>query len=164
MSNKKNIFLKSLYGLGFSIFLGILIFNRSDKDKPEFKSVTGRLLSIDKSNQLTPRQDTLKFRYLTIDSYPKTFEIFIGKDFGDFRPKFENIDDLKPNDDITIYFDENFKTEDEPINRLAYFIDRGQEAIFIKGHWEKNAGLFLIGLSILILIVLLILKKNGKIA
>ena len=164
MKTKKNIFLKSLYGLGFTVFLGVFIIARSEKSKSEFTKVSGRLISINNSNQFAPRQDTSKFRYLLIDSYPKIFEIFIGKDFGDFKSKFENIDNLRANDDITIYFDNNFQTEDDPINRLTYFIDKGQERIFVKGTWEKNMGIFLTGLSLLIFVALLILKQKGKIA
>lgn len=163
-TQKKDIFFKSLYGLGFTILLGILICTRSDKRKFEFNKVTGRLISITNSNQLLPSQDTIKKRYLSVDNYPKVFEIFIGKDFGDFKPKFEKIDSLISNDEITIYFDENIQTQNDPINRLAYFIDRGQETIFIKGNWEKNLGFFLIGLSISILIVLIFLKLKRKIS
>jgi hypothetical protein len=164
MSTKKYIFFKSLYTLFFVIFLGCLIFARAGKSKSEFQKVTGRLISIEKTSKSLPNQDTAKMRYLLIDNHPKIFQIFIGKEFGDFKPKFEKIDSLRANDDITIYFDENFKTQNDPINRLTYFIDRGQETIFIKGDWEKNAGIFLIGLCVAIIVILIILKQKGKIA
>ena len=114
-------------------------------------------------NETLPARDTSKYRYLRIDSHPKIFELFIGKDFGDFKPKFEKVDTLSINDTITIYYDENFKTLDDPINRLTYYKDRGQEVIFIKGGWEKSLAIFIIGLSILIILVLIVLKRRGKI-
>ena len=88
---------------------------------------------------------------------------FIGKDWGDFKPKFEKVDDLKIGDSVTIYFDENFKTESDTINRLAYFIDRGQEPIFVKGSWEKNFAYFIFGSVLIILFVLVVAKRKSKI-
>lgn len=41
---------------------------------------------------------------LKVKGYPKTFELFIGKDFGDFSPEFEKIDDLKLGDKIDVFF------------------------------------------------------------
>ena len=164
MTTKKNIFFKSVYTLCFVIFLGCLIFARAGKSKSELQKVTGRLISIEKSNKSLPNQDTARMWYLLIDNHPKIFQIFTGKESGDFKPNFEKIDSLKANDDITIYFDENFKTQDDPINRLTYFIDRGQETIFIKGDWEKYAGIFCIGLPVSTIVILIILKRKGKIA
>ena len=76
MNTPKNIFLKSLYGLGFAIFLAVLVYTRADKSKSEFSKVNGKLISIGKSSLLAPRQDTVKYLYLLIDDYPKKFEIF----------------------------------------------------------------------------------------
>ena len=156
------IFQKSVSGIGLAILLGIIIIGRSQKEKADFESASGKIIYLEKYNDYAQTNDTVKFRYLQIDNYPKIFEIFIGRDAGDFKPKFERIDDLKLNDIITIYFDEKFNKGGN-INRLAYFIDRGQETIYIKGSWEKYLGYFIVAISLLTLILIFLLKSKGKI-
>ena len=163
MKTNKPIFIKGILGILFAIALALFVFFRASKDKFSFQKVSGIITSLDKTNENFPNKDSLKFRYLKIDNSPKTFELFIGKDLGDFKPEFEKIDNLISGDSVTIYFDENYKTQDDPINRLTYFIDRGQSVIFIKGSGEKYLAYFLIGLSITGILTLIILKKKGKI-
>jgi len=162
MKTKKPIFLNSLIGLSFALFLGIFLLFRATKDKSSFEKIRGSIVFFNKENGL--HTNTTKFRYLKLDSYPKTFELFIGKGWGDFKPKFEKVDELKIGDTVTIYYDENFKTKSDPVNRLAYFIDRGQEPIFIKGGWEKYLAYFIFGSVILILLVLIVAKRKSKIS
>jgi len=163
MHTKKPIFLKSLMGLFFAISLGFVIFQRSGKHKSEFQTVSGRLTSLTNINEGFPNLDTAKFRYLEVAGYPKTIELFIGKGSGDFRPQFERIDDLKINDQLTIYFDESSDTRTDPINRLVYFIDRGKEPIFIKGDWEKYLAYVVWGICAATLAALIVLREKGKI-
>jgi hypothetical protein len=164
MKTRKPIFLKSLYGLSLAFILGILVLFRADKSESSFEKTTGILTFFNKESGLRSNNGVSKFRYLQLDSYPKTFELFIGKDWGDFKPKFEKVDDLKIGDTITIYFDENFKTESDPVNRLAYFIDRGHEPIFVKGSWEKYLAYFIIGLATIVLLILVVAKRKSKIS
>ena len=143
--------------------LGFLLFTRADKSKSSFQNVSGIITSFSNSIESFPDKDSSKFRYLQLDNSPKTFELFIGKGSGDFRPKFEKIDDLKIGDSVLIYFDENYKTQQDPINRLVYFIDKGGEAIFIKDGFEKYLACFIIGISLISILTLVILKRKGKI-
>jgi hypothetical protein len=163
MKSKHPVFLKSISGLIFAMALGFLLFTRSEKSKSSFQNVRGIITSFGNSNESFPDKDSSKFRYLQIGNFPKTFELFIGKGSGDFKPKFEKIDDLKIGDSVTIYFDENLKTQQDPINRLAYFIDKGEEAIFIKGDFEKYLAYFIIGISLISILTLVMLKRKGKI-
>ena len=164
MKTKKPIFLNSLIGLSFASILGIFLLIRATKDKSSFEKTSGSIVLLYKENGLSTNDITSKFRYLKVNGYPKTFELFIGKGWGDFKPKFEKVDELKIGDTVTIYYDENFKTKSDPINRLAYFIDRGQEPIFIKGGWEKYLAYFIFGSIIVILFVLIIAKRKSKIS
>lgn len=163
MKSKHPIFLKSISGLLFAMALGFLLFTRADKSKSSFQNVSGIITSFSNSIESFPDKDSSKFRYLQLDNFPKTFELFIGKGSGDFRPKFEKIDDLKIGDSVLIYFDENYKTQQDPINRLVYFIDKGGEVIFIKGGFEKYLACFIIGISLISILTLVILKRKGKI-
>jgi hypothetical protein len=154
------VFSKGIISLIGVIILSVFLYLRADKEKTAFDKVTGHVIYFANSYENFPLRDKNKYRYLAIDDYPKVFEIFVGKEAGDFKPKFEQIDRLKKGDEITVYFDD----QEDPINRLAYFIDRGSESIFIKGSWEKGLAYFLVGLSIGILILLVVLKRRGKIA
>ena len=163
MKSTKPIFLKSVGGFLFAIALGYSLLLRADKNKSSFQKVTGIIASFEKTNKYFPNKDSLKFRYLEIIDFPKTFELFIGKGSGDFKPKFERVDNLKLNDTITIFFDENSKTQSDPINRLTYYIDRGKEVIFIKGSSEKYMAYFVIDFSLICILILIILKRKSKI-
>jgi hypothetical protein len=144
-----NIFGESLVGLITIMIISVFLFVRAGKEKSAFNKLSGKITSLEKTNA--------KKRLLQVEDH--TFELFIGKDVGDFKPKFERIDKLKPGDYITIYFDD----QGDPINNLAYFIDKGDEPFFIKGSWEKGMSYFLAGLCVTIFILLYTLKRLGKI-
>jgi hypothetical protein len=163
MTGQKKIFSKSLGGIGLVIFLSVMLFLRADKDKLSFNKITGKVINIGSSISTLPNLDPAKHRFLQLDNYEKVLQVFIGKDAGDFKPEFENIDKLQLGDTITVYYDENYKTEQDPINRLVYFIDKGDEPIFIKGTWEKGLAYFLFALCIALLTTIIYLKKIGKI-
>ena len=111
-----------------------------------------------------PNKDASKFRYLKVDSYAKPFELFVGKGSGNFKPEYERVDLLKPGDTITVYYDENLYTQKDPVNRLAYFIERNSETIFVKGSWEKYLAYFIAAVSLLAFLWILRLKQRGKIS
>lgn len=163
MKSKKPLFFKSMLGLLFVMILGIGVYLRANKKRTAFQKVYGTLTFINSTNKYFPNKDTAKYRYLKLDNFNKTFELFIGKESGDFKPKLEQIDRLVPGDSVTIFYDENYNTEGDSINRLAYFIDKGTEVIFIKGNGEKNLAIFLICISVIIFLILVKLRKLGKI-
>lgn len=160
----KPIFIKGIGGLFFCMVLGLFLFLRADKKKSSFQQVTGVITYMGKTTAYSTHNGSSKYRYLEIDNFPKTFELFVGKTAGDFKPQLEKIDQLKMGDTITLFFDENFKTRNDPINRLTYFIDKGQEVIFIKGGWEKYFAYFIFGISLLFMLALVFLKRKGKIS
>jgi len=160
---KHPIFLKAISSLAFCFVLSGFLLVRANKSKKDFNLVSGVVEYIGKSSPLYPNKNPDKYRFLKIDAYNKPFELFIGKATGDFKPTLEKLSLLLPGDSIDVYYDENFSTRKEPVNRLAYFIDRGKETIFIKGNWEQYLAFFLIGLSAVILVWVAILKRKGKI-
>jgi hypothetical protein len=158
------IFHKSLYGILTALALAVLVYTRAGNERSEFYQTTGEVLYIGEATASLPQKDKHKHRYLQVSSHAKTFELFVGKATGDFQPQFEKLDSLQTGDTVTIYYDENPYTENDHINRLAYFIDRGKEPVFIKGSWEKKLAYFILGLCALLAALLFYLKKKGRIS
>jgi hypothetical protein len=163
MEQKKPIFKAGVSALGVCIIMCIFYAQKGDLEKNSFQNISGILNSVQNTHELYPRKDTTKYRYLEIDNYPQSFQVFIGKSTSDFKPAFERIDKLKNGDSITIYFEENNKTKMTLVNNSAYFIDRKNEPIFIKGN---SIGIWIYGIAILcaaFILFLLLLKAKGKI-
>lgn len=165
MSIKKQhpIFWKSIIGIITIIAIGLAILIRGTKGKGEFQSIEGNITYLDKTYKELPNRHQGKYRYLTLDNYPKTFELFVGKDLGDFKPQYERIDDLRTGDKIVVYFDENSNESDARLNRLTQFIDKDGQPFFIRGSIDKTGGYFFIIIGILLGGLLFYLKKIGKI-
>jgi hypothetical protein len=164
MKPKPHIFWKSIFSMVFVIFISLFLAQRAYKNKASFQRIDGVIISLENTHEHFEGKDTAKFRYLAIDKYPKPFQLFIGKAKGDFKPKFEHIDDLNIGELVTIYFDENNNTKNDPVNNLAYFIDRGQEPIFVKGNFEKYLAYGLMGFCVIFMLILLLLRRKGKIS
>lgn len=157
------IFKKSIAGIITILILGSIVLIRGTKDKTEFHQMTGKIVFIDKTFEELPLRHIGKYRYLSIDNYPKVFSIFVGKDFGDFKPYLEKIDDLEVGDEIVVYFDEDTQETDNRLNRLIQYIDKNGEPYFMRGSKDKNGGYFFIGLGIILGGFIIYLKKAGKI-
>jgi LPXTG-motif cell wall-anchored protein len=163
MKPKSSIFKSGVSALSLSLIAFIFFLIRGEKPKDAFQQIRGIVIELTNIHESYPRKDTSKYRYLLVDSYEKPFQLFVGKSRWDFKPKLERIDDLEPGDTVTVFFEETFKTENAPVNNLVYYIDRGQEAIFIEGNSKKNLLYGLIGFCILMIIVLILLKRKNKI-
>jgi hypothetical protein len=163
MEQKKPIFKTSVSALAVCILTCLIYSQKGDKKKSSFQNTSGILLSVQNTHERFSGKDTSKYRYLEINNYPQPFQVFIGKNTGDFKPKLEKIDNLNIDDSITIYFEENNKTQMASVNNRTYFIDRKNEAIFIKGNAIKN---WIYGIAIFcaaFIFFLFFLKTKGKI-
>ena len=143
--------------------LAVFMMIRGSKDKTEFHKATGGITYIDKIYAELPNRDHGKYRYLQVENYPKIFEIFIGKDWGDFAPKYEQVDSLKTGDMISVYYDLNEIEDDPRINRLVQFIDKGNKPVFVLGSYYKTFGNVTFSFCVIFLGILLILKRQGRI-
>jgi len=143
------------------IVSGFLIF-RDSKPKTEYSKLSGTISYYDKTYGELPYRHLGKFRYLKINNYPYAFELYIGKDFGDFKPDFENLDGLKAGDSITIYGYESNDEQQTGINRNAQFIDKNNQSYFKRGSKSRIIGLSIIGSSLGLLLIGFILMKQGK--
>lgn len=158
---KHPIFIKSVGGLLFCIAIGIFLLTRANKPKTDFQKLTGKITYLlNKLPNKEVRKDG-KERYLQIENNERIFNIFVGKDWGDFKPEFEIIDSLKVGDSIDLYFDDNYKTESNQINNLTQYIDSNGKAYFIKGKMDETLGKFIISISVIGILLLLLLKRKS---
>jgi hypothetical protein len=164
MSTRNPIFGKSISAMLISIALLVLYLLNANKPKTAFTRVDGIITSITNTNEHYPGKDSSRYRYIKIDNYPKPFEIFTGKAAGDFKAELEHIVYLSPGDVVTIYFKETANTEAAAVNNLARFIYRGEDPIFVEGNSKKMLIFALICFCTLFSVVLLLLKRMGKIS
>uniref|UniRef100_UPI00404A54C2 hypothetical protein n=1 Tax=Flavobacterium sp. TaxID=239 RepID=UPI00404A54C2 len=161
---KKPIFVKAVIALTFCSFMGIYLINRANKPKADFNKLSGKITHL--VNEL-PGYDggyDGKSRYLQIENSNRIFNIFVGRESGDFKPEYEIIDSLKVGDIIDLYYDDNFQTKSDQVNNLTRYIDKNGKPYFIKGDLDRSFGIFAIVISLLCIVALSILKKKGKIA
>jgi len=149
-----------LVSIALIIWVSYLIYKDS-KSMTEYGSVSGKITHIAETYQDLPNRHIGKYRYITIDNHPSVIELFIGKDKGDFKPKFEKVDNLKLEDSITIYGDE--LTENLYINRRIFFITKNDQLYFEKGGMNISLSIGMIVLSVSISILGYVLMKKNKI-
>jgi hypothetical protein len=160
---RKPIFIKSLIAsIGITVF-GIYLYVGSLKTKNEYETVSGRIDYIGESfDNLSPR-DT---RFIHIEGYPQVFQVFVGKETGDFSPKFEQLDKLKIGDAVIAYHSGTLafqKNKDARLDKHLEYLDKDNKPYYIKGDKNKLGGLFFIGAGIFLTVGLLILKSLKKI-
>ena len=163
---QKPIFKKSIIGCLIILIFGIYLSTRGTKEKDEFEKITGKIDYFDKTFEEINYRNKGDHRFIHVENAPIIFDLFIGKETGDFSPKFEKLDDLNIGDEITVYFDPKTpfqKNSDPRINKTVQFIDKDKEAFFIRGNKDKYGGYAAIAFGIAMSIVLLILKRSGKI-
>jgi len=163
-----DIFLQSMIS-AVALFLGgIYLLFLAHERREDMLQITGPLLTIQRELTDHPNRHIGKPRYLQIGGYNKYFEVFVGKDPGDFSPTLERIDSLRKGDMVTIYFVENDlsseASQDESINRLAQYIEQDGRVYFVHGSGMKYIGYFVLTISICLIISLLIFKKKGIVA
>jgi hypothetical protein len=139
-----------------------VIIKRDSKSKNEYSKITGVITYYDKVYGELPYRHAGKYRYLKINNYPYVFELFIGKDFGDFKPDFESLDKLRKGDSICIYGYETSDTKRDRINRNVQFIDNNNQLYFKKGDASRIIAITMSVFSFGLLIIGFILLKKGK--
>ena len=141
----------------------IVYIQLNSKEKVEYEQSTGQIIYFEKQFGNLPTRDFGKYRYLKIDSYEYPFELFVGSEAGDFKPKFEQIDKLKLGNTITVYYYQTSTVFNEGINRFVQFIDKEDLSYFERGNSSKIVGIVVISICILLLIGGVVLWKKQKI-
>lgn len=140
----------------FSIAIGILHWQYNSKEKSEYTKSEGTLTYYAKEYLNYPANDPGDYRYIKIDNYPYMFEVYKPNSF----PSDRDLDDLRIGDQIEVYYYETNDTYKRQINRFSKYIDSNGASYFISDDFQKNGGLFLVGLGILIAITAVILKNK----
>ncbi len=143
--------------------LAIVNIQMNSKGKVEYEKTTGQIIYLDKQLGQLPTRNLGKYRYLEVDGYAYPFEIFVGNESGDFKPKFEQIDNLVLGDTVTVFYYQTGNTKEERINRFIQFIDKGDRSYFERGDSSKTLGVVLVFMCMLLAIGGLILWKMKKI-
>lgn len=131
------------------------------KPKSEYSVIHSRINYLDQRYRDLPNRHFGKYRYLKVDAYPYPFELFIGKETGDFKPKFENIDALAVGDTVSIYGYQTPETEKEGINQHVQFIEKDGVLFFERGNAYNIIGISLIFISIGLSVFCFIQWKRG---
>ena len=157
-------FIKLIGAAVFSIVTGIFFMNRGVQNKDTFDKVTGEIIMLENSYLSIDERHSNKQKFFQIDNYPEVFQLFIGKDFGDFKPDLEKINELKIGDLIDVYYSNNpIQTRQESVNRFTQFIFKNNIPYFIKGTADRPLSIAMIGLGLGIFALGFYLKNKGKI-
>jgi hypothetical protein len=163
-----HIFLKSMVSAFAIVIAGVLLLFRSHETRSDMPKVVGPLLEIKMALAGHPDRHIGKLRYIKIGGYPKYFEVFVGKDWGDFRPAYERIDSLKTGEILTVYHSADHiskeSADDGLINRDTQFIDKQDQPYFIRGSKDRYGSYFFMGIGVCLIASLFVLKKKGTIA
>lgn len=153
-ANVRGIMFASLIVIG----LGVLGVKNNSKSKAEYDKSTGTIEYLDKTFKQLPTRHKGDFRYLKVDTYPYTFEIYEPNS----KPTDKKIDDLKTGDKIDIYYYETSYTTDEGINRYTQFIDKDGQSYFIRNGFQLQLGYIVICIGLLLNVIAFGLWKIGK--
>jgi hypothetical protein len=153
-----------IIGISITLMIVMIIYiQMNSKTKNDYEKITGQVTYLDKQLGQLPLRDMGKYRYLMVEGYEHPFEIFVGSESGDFKPKFEQIDKLKIGDRITVFYYQTENTKNERINRFIQFIDKGSETYFERGNSSKIVGIVVISLCVLLTVGGFVLWKTEKI-
>lgn len=155
------IFLESVCTLAACTALFVYLSLRSGSPREKYTAVTGVITHIGPRFKSLPHSSPGKYRYIQLDGRRPVFEIFTGKDWGDFSPASERLDALKARDTVTIYYDD--RHFDPDVNRLATYVDKGGENYYKKGHAGRPLMIGGAVFCLLSIAGLFILKRLGKI-
>ena len=136
----------------------------NSKEKIEYDKITGQIIYLEQQLGQWPTRDLGKYRYLKVAGYEYPFEIFIGDESGDFKPKFEKIDQLKLGDTVTVFYYQTENTMNEQLNRFIQFIDKNDSSYFERGDSSKTLAAVVICICMLMTIGGFILWKMKKIS
>jgi len=158
----KTPFFKQAIGGSLTI-IALCFFTLFNQQKSRLNIIEDRVRSVEQQYQGHPNRHIGKYRYILLENYPIPVEIFIGKDAGDFKPKLEQIDDLKPGDIIKVHYATSTEAGSNEMIRTTELIEREGKPVFIAGSATKIILYTCIGLGLAIGITVLVLKQQRRI-
>lgn len=146
----KQIFEKSLLACVLIVGFGIYLFLRGNKEKAQFDNVTGKIDYYDKTFGEINYRGKGNHRFIRIMEFPLIFDIFVGKESGDFGPNFEKLDNLKIGDEITVYYANKTLLQKNRILGLinpSNLLTKTERPILSEGIKIHMEGIFLLELA-----------------
>jgi hypothetical protein len=145
----------------FAITTGLFVINKGLKNKDSFNKISGKVILLENNYMDIDERHVGKQKFIQIDNYEEVFNVFNGKDFGDFKPDLDKLTELKIGDEVEIYFSFNpIETKKEPVNRHTQFIYKNNIPLYIKGSADRPLGIFFIASGIGFLVFAMVLNRK----
>lgn len=144
------------------LLIGSFLMYRTERPKEEYYVLKGKITYLENTIGSYKARGN---KYIQIENNPTIFDIFIGKESGDFSPKLDKTDELKLNDEVTIYYSSTSTQKqfsEIPLNNSIQFIEKENKLYFHEGTKNKIAAYIVLtaGVLFLIIISIVILRKK----
>lgn len=159
----KPLFLKTVWGAIAIVAMSVYGLIESSKEKEELKTISGQIEFIAQQYQNLPIRDFGKYRYIKINSEAKPFEIFTGKESGDFKPEMEKLDELKAGDEVVLYVNSIAERQAEIVSRSVEIIEHNHLSYYIAGNGKFKIFIFCLCAGLGLAVWAIIFKYLGKI-
>lgn len=144
------------------LLIGSFLMYRTTRPKEEYYALKGKITYLENTIGTYKARGN---KYIQIENNPTVFNIFVGKESGDFSPELDKTDELKLNDEITLYYSSTStqqKFRKIPLNNSIEFIEKGNQLYFHEGTKNKIAAYIVLAAGVLFLIIILIVIIRKK--
>ncbi|HEY5748612.1 MAG TPA: hypothetical protein VIU12_21225 [Chryseolinea sp.] len=140
----------------------IIIVKMNAREREDYPRATGKIIYLDKHLDNSRVQDTGNYRYLRLRGHPHPFRIALDKQGDSFSPTYEQIDNLKPGDIVSVFYYEHDYMKKEEL-RYVLFIDKDGIPFFEVGDPKRPAAMAIIGVSGALIVIAILLWRLKKI-
>lgn len=144
------------------ILIGCFMWFRTTRSKEDYYTLKGKISYLEDTIGKHKNRAT---KFLKIENNPTVFDIFVGKESGDFSPELDKTDELRVNDEVTIYFSSTStkqQFDQLPMNNSIQFIEKNNEIIFQEGTKSKIATYIIFGSGLIFFVVVLVVIIRRK--
>ena len=148
-------YLPKIFGCALILMLGgLYLINRNEEPRESFNYQKGTISYISNINPYKSKSGPRpKDVYLKLNEFDSVFELFTGKDKGDFTPRVDRLNELTQGDLIEVYYEENTKTNKGNVNRLLQYLDKDGELYYLRSNADEKIGYSIICCSGLLIIL-----------
>lgn len=140
------------------ILIGTFMLIRTNRSKEDYYSLQGKINYLEDSIGKHKNKST---RFIKLENNPTFFEIFVGKESGDFSPELDRTDELKINDEVTIYYGSTSTKQlfdSIYLNKSTEFIEKNNQLYFHEKTKSTYLAYFIIGIGSILFIILSIVR------
>ncbi len=145
-----------------TILVMIINLKMNSTERGDYVQATGEIVYLDKHLDSAAFQDSCRCRYLKLRGYPHQFKMFLDKDAALFPPTYEQVDNLKTGDIVSVFYFENKYTPREEM-KYVLFVDKDGVPFFEVGDPKRPAAMVIIGLSGVLIVAAFVLWRLKKI-